>query len=93
MFGSPNNRRVMERHATGGLIRWTGAEMARANDGWLCDCSVSGISFTTSFEEAPAPGDRIRILGGDSQGQLLDVVRVRPLRGDSVMIACTPNRG
>ncbi|MCB9853277.1 MAG: hypothetical protein H6819_09300 [Phycisphaerales bacterium] len=83
----------MERHRTRGLIRWTDSETARANDGWLCDCSINGVAFTTSSEEAPALGDRIRILGGDSQGQLLSVVRVRQLRGDTVMIACTPNQG
>jgi hypothetical protein len=93
MFTSPSNRRIMERHQTRGLIRWTGSETGRANDGWLCDCSVSGLAFTTSFDDAPSPGDRIRILGGDSQGQMLNVIRVRPLRGDTVMIACTPNCG
>ena len=80
----------MMRHRTRGLIRWTGADTGRAIDGWLCDCSVNGIAFTSAMEHAPAPGDRIRILGSDSQGQVLAVVRVRPLRGDSVVVACTP---
>lgn len=92
MFTSPTNRRIMERHRTRGLIRWTSAGTSRAIDGWLCDCSVTGVAFTSALNDAPAPGDQIRILGGDSNGQLLSVVRVRPLRGDAVMVACTPSR-
>ncbi|MCA9257074.1 MAG: hypothetical protein KDA33_15600, partial [Phycisphaerales bacterium] len=91
MFTSPTNRRVMERHATRGLIRWTDAGKMRAYDGWLCDCSINGIAFTTSLDLAPAPGDKIRIVGGDTNGQLLSVVRVRELRGDTAIVACTPS--
>lgn len=90
MFTSPPNRRTMLRHHTRGLIRWTSADDSRAFDGWLCDCSVNGIAFTSAQEEAPTPGDHIRILGGDSPGQMLCVIRVRPLRGDSAVVACIP---
>lgn len=91
MFTSPTNRRIMQRHRTRGLIRWTAAEASRAIDGWLCDCSTEGIAFTSATHDAPFPGDQIRILGGDTQGQMLSVVRVRPIRGDAVIVACRPS--
>ncbi len=90
MSGATVERRTTTRHATGGFIRWTPADSAYAREGHLCDCSARGVSFTTARQDVPLPGERIRILGGDSARQLFAVMRVRALDPRMALVACSP---
>jgi len=81
------DRRIFNRKHTGGRLRWSTNETLNARDGFLRDCSRTGMALVVDRRDAPMPGDRIRIVGEDGKNRQY-VVRVKPIDRDRVLVAC-----
>jgi len=81
------DRRSFNRKHTGGRLRWATNETLNARDGFLRDCSRTGMALVVDRRDAPMPGDRIRIVGEDGKNRQY-VVRVKPIDRDRVLVAC-----
>ncbi len=81
------NRRIMNRKQSGGRLRWSIDNGLSARDGFLRDCSITGMALVVDRQDAPFPGDRIRIVGDEVKRKQY-VVRVKPIDRDRVLVAC-----
>lgn len=88
MAANSADRRLLLRRKTGGRLRWSIDDGLSARDGWLRDCSRTGMALVVDRSEAPMPGDRIRIIGDDNGHSRQYVVHVRPFDRKTVIVAC-----
>ncbi len=82
------DRRTEERYPLGGRISWRPAGDTINHPGWLCDTSMTSVSFITPERQEPVPNDQIELSGQGCSRLCCRVTRVASYGGRMSLVGC-----